>query len=276
MKCSEVQRVLPECLDGVPDAAIQNALDVHLESCPACADLVSDLKQIASASRELAASDEPSPQVWLRIAAQLRAEGIIREPEDSPIGRPVLVPASRVRRPWNASAWWLAPVAAALIVAGSYVVNHKPAPQVASQVPAPAATTTPVAPTAATSPTTTPAATPASAPATEQLAKTSPKPVAIGQAAAASPAKSSTITAAKTEPELEPSTEDQQFLSVVSTHVPSMRAAYENQLQAVNADIREVQSYLQQNPGDLDARQHLMDAYQQKALLYQLALDRIQ
>jgi ribosomal protein S15P/S13E len=55
-----------------------------------------------------------------------------------------------------------------------------------------------------------------------------------------------------------------------------MRATYENQLQAVNANIREVQDYLQRNPRDADARQQLMDAYQQKALLYQIALDRIQ
>ena len=55
-----------------------------------------------------------------------------------------------------------------------------------------------------------------------------------------------------------------------------MRATYENQLRAVNADIRETQAYVNRNPGDADARQHLMDAYQQKALLYQIALDRIQ
>jgi hypothetical protein len=55
-----------------------------------------------------------------------------------------------------------------------------------------------------------------------------------------------------------------------------MRATYEGQLQAVNAQIREVQAYLDQNPEDADARQHLMDAYQEKALLYQIALDRIQ
>jgi len=72
------------------------------------------------------------------------------------------------------------------------------------------------------------------------------------------------------------STEDQQFLSVVSTLSPSMRVTYENQLQAVNADIRETQAYVDRNPGDPDARQHLMDAYQQKELLYQIALDRIQ
>jgi len=76
--------------------------------------------------------------------------------------------------------------------------------------------------------------------------------------------------------EPEGSAEDQQFLSEVSTRAPSMRATYEGQLNAVNADIRETQAYLDQNPGDTDVRQHLMDAYQRKALLYQIALDRIQ
>jgi hypothetical protein len=76
--------------------------------------------------------------------------------------------------------------------------------------------------------------------------------------------------------DLEPSADDQQFLSVVSTRAPSLRATYESQLQTVNADIREVQLYLARNPSDTDARQELMDAYQKKALLYQIALDRIQ
>jgi ribosomal protein S15P/S13E len=70
--------------------------------------------------------------------------------------------------------------------------------------------------------------------------------------------------------------EDRQFLSVVSTREPSMRATVESQLQAVNEDIRQVQEYLARNPQDVDARQQLMDAYQKKALLYQIALDRIQ
>lgn len=55
-----------------------------------------------------------------------------------------------------------------------------------------------------------------------------------------------------------------------------MRATYANQLQAVNNEIRETKAYLNQYPGDLDARQHLLEVYQQKALLYQMALDRIQ
>jgi hypothetical protein len=95
---------------------------------------------------------------------------------------------------------------------------------------------------------------------------------------AASSAESEQLAQSRRESqEAAPSSEDdEQFLSVVSTRAPSMKATYEKQLQAVNADIRESQAYVDQNPGDADARQHLMEAYQQKALLYQIALDRIQ
>jgi DNA-binding SARP family transcriptional activator len=55
-----------------------------------------------------------------------------------------------------------------------------------------------------------------------------------------------------------------------------MRVTYESQLRSVNAYIREAQAYLDRNPGDEDARQHLMEAYQQKAMLYQMALDHVQ
>jgi hypothetical protein len=252
MTCSDVERVLPEFLDGGPDGAFQPGFDTHLKSCPACADLVSDLKLISSEARQLAASEEPAPRVWVRIAAELRAEGVIREPAPS---RPILVPTS-ARRRW--SAWWLAPVAAGLLAAGSYVVNHKPAPKVAKQQ-APA---TPVSSPAPAPVPETPAVTAASVstPAPQQLARKS--------------AKSTAMVGTAVEPG--PSLEDQQFLSVVSTRAPSMRATYESQLQAVNADIRETQAYVDRNPGDADARQHLMDAYQQKALLFQFALDRIQ
>jgi Putative zinc-finger len=265
MTCSEVQRALPEFLDDAPDVAIQSDFEDHLKSCPDCSDLISDLKLISSEARQLATSEEPAPRVWTRIAAELRAEGLIRDPEST---RPVLVPTSPRRR-W--SAWWLVPVAAALVAAGSYVVSHRPAPQVAKQQ-APA---TPLTSPAVTSPAPETSATAshlAPTPAPQQLAQTSAKPTdTVGPSAGPSgrPAVASAV-------EPEASAEDQQFLSEVSTRAPSMRATYENQLRAVNADIRETQAYVDQNPGDVDARQHLMDAYEQKALLYQIALDRIQ
>jgi predicted anti-sigma-YlaC factor YlaD len=127
MTCSEVERVLPELLDGAPDGVrgtFHADFDAHVKSCPACSDLVSDLKLIASEAGRLAASEEPAPRVWVRIAAQLRAEGLIREPAES-LARPACCSSLRVEGAgW--SAWWLAPVAAALLAAGAYVVSHKP------------------------------------------------------------------------------------------------------------------------------------------------------
>jgi hypothetical protein len=263
MTCADVQRVLPELIDGAPDGALQTGFETHLKACSACSDLVSDLKLIASEARQLAATEEPASRVWVRIAAELRAEGLIHdqysdqdsEPESGPT-RPVLVPASPRRR-W--SAWWLAPVAAALLAAGSYVVSHQSTPQVAKQQAPTASVTSPTAATPAANAPSVPT------PAPQQLAQQkSPKPINI-----TGPAVGSLV-------EPEPSAEDQQFLSEVSTRAPSMRATYESQLRAVNADILETQAYVDRNPGDADARQHLMDAYQQKALLYQIALDRIQ
>jgi len=274
MTCSDVERVLPELLAGDPDGllhsgdgGIQADFDAHVKTCPACSDLVLDLKLIASEARQLAASEEPAPRVWVRIAAELRAEGLISDPASSDsardeFARPIVFPAS-ARRRWGA--WWLAPVAAALLAASAYVVSHKPVSQVAKQQ-------------TATVPTTSPAA--AASPVAEAVAVTpTPVPAQVPRPEAKQPAKPMVAAAQTAEPAPNspaPNAEDRQFLSVVSTLSPSMRVTYENQLQAVNADIRETQAYVNRNPGDADARQHLMDAYQEKALLYQLALDRIQ
>lgn len=256
MKCSDAQQILPEFVDGAPEGALPVELQSHLNSCPDCSNLVSDLQAIASSAGELAESDEPAPRVWLQIAAQLRSEGIIREPEPEPVpARPIFVPAP-ARRGW--SAWWLAPVAAAVLAAGAFVLGHQSSRQIAKhEVPA----------------------APAVATATTQVAAVPVAPeTAAAKPAPASKAKQTAVVASNRKPEVEPeaSLDDQRFLSEVSTRAPSMRASCETQLRAVNANIREVQEYLQRNPGDVDARQQLMDAYQQKALLYQIALDRIQ
>src|SRR5258705_2201038 len=106
MNCADVQQVLPEIIDGSHDSEFQ----AHLKSCPDCSELVSDLELIASEARQLAETDEPPARVWVKIATELRAEGIIRESEAMP-ARPVLVPSAGRR--W--SAWWLVPFAAALL-----------------------------------------------------------------------------------------------------------------------------------------------------------------
>jgi len=247
MTCSDVDRILPDILEGSPvhgtriDGDQDLEFQSHLRSCPACAELVADLKLIASEARTLANAEEPPPRVWVRIAAELRDEGLIREPEVPP-ARPVVVAPSRRR--WNP--FWLAPVAVAILAAGSYFLSHKSTAPIARQ-----AVRQSVAPQAqgAVDESSTLPATPSVRPrqSTEEAEISAPV-----------------------------STDDQQFLSEVSSRAPTMRATYENQLHAVNVEIEETQAYINRNPGDIDARQHLMDVYQQKAMLYQMALDRIQ
>jgi ribosomal protein S15P/S13E len=273
MTCSEVEKILPEIMDGAPDGEYRSAFEGHLKSCPVCAELVSDLKLISTEAKNLRESDDPPAYLWQEIAAQLRAEGVIREEPQRTWG-PVLVPARPVRR-W--SAWWLAPVAACLVAGGAYVIQHHPAAQVAKNTatvpvtaPAPVATNVPEATTEAQAqkPATVIAPT-STAPTKPAVAKKSNSGDVVELAKIPKTEQENTNEAA-------PTAEDQQFLSVVSTRAPSMRASVESQLQAVNEDIREVQEYLARNPRDVDARQQLMDAYQKKALLYQIALDRIQ
>jgi len=272
MKCSDVERVLSELVDGASDGTLPIDVEAHVKSCPDCSDLVSDLKLIASEARQLAATEEPAPRVWVRIAAELRAEGLIVDSatRDSASVRPVVVSVSVPASPrWRWSAFWLAPVAAAVLAAGAYVISHKPAPQVAKQQAPPSVVTSPAQ--------VTPAPQVASLPAApQQVAKNSARPAGGNVNGTGNENGNSKRPAVEAAVEPEPSAEDQQFLSVVSTLGPSTRATYENQLKAVNADIQETQAYVDRNPRDVDARQHLMDAYQQKALLYQIALDRIQ
>lgn len=240
MNCVDVQQVLPEIMDGSPSTEFQ----AHLKSCPICSELVSDLELIASEARQLAETDEPAQRVWVKIAAELRAEGIIREPETAP-ARPVLVPDAGRR--WNT--WWLVPVAAAIVAAGSFLLNSKTPQQVATNPTA-------IAPQPAQK-------------AAEQNAAVSSAPPAQQVAAAKRPVF---IPLPKDASELE----DQQFLDEVSHGAPMVRAAYETQLRSVNSYIQDARAYAEQNPDDEDARQHLMGAFDQKSMLYQMALSNVQ
>jgi len=53
-----------------------------------------------------------------------------------------------------------------------------------------------------------------------------------------------------------------------------MRAEYASGLKSVNQSIRDAQQDLDQNPEDDDARHFLMDAYEQRETVYELAMAR--
>jgi hypothetical protein len=74
--------------------------------------------------------------------------------------------------------------------------------------------------------------------------------------------------------ELAASDDDQQVLAAVSKTAPMMEASYQENLASVNSYISDAEEFLKQHPNDDEARQYLMEARQQKQMLYEMALDR--
>ncbi len=68
--------------------------------------------------------------------------------------------------------------------------------------------------------------------------------------------------------------EDDQLLAAVASRSPAMQAQYASNLQNVNAYIKDAEESAQADPNDEEAQQIVMDAYQQRATVYEMALDR--
>jgi hypothetical protein len=86
------------------------------------------------------------------------------------------------------------------------------------------------------------------------------------------PPATSTVTATL-ESEAMPAEQDQ-LLKVVAARSPAMRAAYESDFKAVNAYVRDAELTVRSNPNDEIAQQYLTNAYEQRAMVYQMAMDR--
>lgn len=65
-----------------------------------------------------------------------------------------------------------------------------------------------------------------------------------------------------------------QLLNLVASRAPAMRAGYESDLRAVNAYIRDAETSARNNPNDAIAQQYLMNAYEQRAMVYEMAMNR--
>jgi hypothetical protein len=65
---------------------------------------------------------------------------------------------------------------------------------------------------------------------------------------------------------------DQQLLLQVTTHAPSLKHSYEINLEAVNRSIEAARQSVRQHPDDVVAREQLTEAYNQKAMLYNMAI----
>jgi len=205
MNCVELQRSLAEVEDA--SGAQQQA---HLKSCPACSALVAELNQIAQTAAELRAADGPSPRVWNSIEIALRQEGLIRPQRTGKS----LLPSLGTRWAW---ARWIAPAAAALLIAiGIYVRPHRAAREVALNV----------------------------------------EPAGVTPVSYAS------------------SLNDDDLRQEIADQSPNVQAEYEDNLRRVNESIRDAEGEVQANPNDEEARRALVEAYQQKSMLFEMAMER--
>jgi hypothetical protein len=94
-------------------------------------------------------------------------------------------------------------------------------------------------------------------------------------------AKDAQITTTQTNTQLQPVSDlaiaglnDDDLLQEVSNQTPTMRQQYSDNLRHVNEYIQDAESDVKANPNDEEARRSLMAAYQEKAMLFQMAMDR--
>ncbi len=66
---------------------------------------------------------------------------------------------------------------------------------------------------------------------------------------------------------------DEDLLQEVADNEPAMKTEYAENLRQVNEAIREAQGVVEESPNDAEARRSLMDAYHQKSLLFEIAMD---
>jgi hypothetical protein len=70
------------------------------------------------------------------------------------------------------------------------------------------------------------------------------------------------------------SVDDDQFYQMVAARSPAVRDAYMADLKNVNEYIRDAEQSVRSDPYDDEAQQSLVDAYEQRAMVYELAVDR--
>ena len=88
--------------------------------------------------------------------------------------------------------------------------------------------------------------------------------------AAVQPASAPAVAAAPAD------NEDAQLLQEVSQRAPGQTAAYEDSLKSVNSYIADAQKTVTEHPESQQARDHLMQAYDQKAMLFAMASSSLQ
>jgi hypothetical protein len=67
---------------------------------------------------------------------------------------------------------------------------------------------------------------------------------------------------------------DEDLLQEIARQTPAIKTQYESDLRHVNEYIQDAKGVVDAHPNDEEARRSLMEAYQEKAMLFELAMDR--
>lgn len=70
------------------------------------------------------------------------------------------------------------------------------------------------------------------------------------------------------------SSEDERVLNTVAARFPARQASYRKSLEDANSYIRDAEQSIENDPNDVYSRELLINAYEQKQMLYDLAVDR--
>ncbi|HEV8525182.1 MAG TPA: hypothetical protein VGQ71_11830 [Terriglobales bacterium] len=68
--------------------------------------------------------------------------------------------------------------------------------------------------------------------------------------------------------------DDIRLLEAVEQQAPAMADTYKASLESVNAYISDARKRVEEDPADAEAREHLLQAYDQKSMVYEMALAR--
>jgi hypothetical protein len=67
---------------------------------------------------------------------------------------------------------------------------------------------------------------------------------------------------------------DDDLLQEIAQQSPALQAQYTDNLRRVNQYIQDAKGSVEADPNDVEARRSLLEAYQQKSMLFELAMDR--
>jgi len=283
MNCAELQQSLSE-MEGGSGVAQQ----AHLKTCPGCSALVAELNLIASSAIDLRESDEPGPHLWNSIEIALRQEGLIRAPRKCVEFQQSLAEIEDGTSAAQRAHLKTCPECSALVAELNLIASsavelreaHEPSPRVWNsieialrqegliRVPRPNRSLLPslssrwgwarwLVPAAAALLITV-GVYEYQHSLVHQLASNVTKP------AVTRPVSDVALAGLN----------DDDLLQEVSEQSPAMRAQYADNLRRVNEYIHDAKSIVDADPNDPEARRALDEAYQEKAMLFELAMDR--